>query len=166
MNISTTSPPPEPPDISSMHLDPAPTPSKEQHTATQLPLTFAQTLLTNNQFTYYPNTCNQTHSHIDLTDETTNDLHRDTFIPLTSADKSRLYLPWKFSVIVKVYGRKVGHQTLWAKLTALWKPTEELPLIDLGCDFYLVMFQKEENMLTALYNGPWFILNHFLSVRK
>ncbi|XP_019242311.1 PREDICTED: uncharacterized protein LOC109222405 [Nicotiana attenuata] len=39
-------------------------------------------------------------------------------------------------------------------------------LIDLGSEFFLIKFQKEENLQTALHGGPWFVLNHFLSVRQ
>lgn len=52
------------------------------------------------------------------------------------------------------------------KRFAQWKPIEEVPLIYLGSDFFLLKFQKEENMINALHDGPWFILNHFLSVRR
>lgn len=110
-----------------------------------------QTLISNSQFTHIPNTCHTSHSSIDFSDETTNDLHQETFIPLTSTNKNRLYSPWNFSVIIKVFGRKMGHQTLRTKLIQLWKPMEDLPLI---------------NMVKALHARPWFLFNHFLSVRK
>lgn len=32
--------------------------------------------------------------------------------------------------------------------------------------FFLIKFQRQENMIKALQGGPWFILNHFLTVRK
>lgn len=68
--------------------------------------------------------------------------------------------------MVKVFGRKVGHQTLHTKLRALWQPTEDLSLIDFGSDLFLIKFQKEKNMTKALHEGSWFVFNHFLSVRK
>nr|XP_009779035.1 PREDICTED: uncharacterized protein LOC104228289 [Nicotiana sylvestris]XP_016454315.1 PREDICTED: uncharacterized protein LOC107778548 [Nicotiana tabacum] len=88
------------------------------------------------------------------------------FIPISVEEKYRLYKPWENAVIIKVYGRKVEHQLLRQKVYALWKPTENLPLIDLGSDFFLLKFQKEENKVHALRGGPWFVLNHFLSVRQ
>ncbi|XP_019234876.1 PREDICTED: uncharacterized protein At4g02000-like [Nicotiana attenuata] len=90
----------------------------------------------------------------------------DTFIPISTTDEERLYEPWKYSVIIKLFGRRIAHHLLKNKLIEIWKPTEELPIIDLGSDFFLIKFQQEENMLKALQGGPWFILNHFLSVRK
>lgn len=46
MNATTTSPQPEPPDLSSMHIDTPPNPNQSATNST--PLTFAQTLLANN----------------------------------------------------------------------------------------------------------------------
>lgn len=48
----------------------------------------------------------------------------------------------------------MGHLTLKQKLQNLWKPTEPLSLIDLGNDFYLIKYQKEEKMNKALHEGP------------
>ncbi|XP_019238338.1 PREDICTED: uncharacterized protein LOC109218431 [Nicotiana attenuata] len=88
------------------------------------------------------------------------------FIPLSLEEKSRIYKPWQYAVIAKVYGRKLEREILRQKIYTLWQPTENLRLIDLGSNFFLLMFQKEENKIRALHNGPWFILNHFLSVRQ
>lgn len=49
---------------------------------------------------------------------------------------------------------------------ALWKPTKELILIDLGNDYFIVKFLKEENMSTTIQKGSWFINGAFLSVRR
>lgn len=66
----------------------------------------------------------------------------------------------------KFFCRTVGPHLLKTKLTITWQPTEEIHLIDLGCNFFLIKFRYEENMHKALQEGPWFILNHFLSVRR
>lgn len=60
----------------------------------------------------------------------------------------------------------MGHQALKQKLIALWKPAEALPLIDLGSYFFLIKFLKEENLNRALHDGPLFVFNHFLLVRR
>lgn len=52
------------------------------------------------------------HSVSDLTDEITPAVSNTNFIPISAADKSRLYNPWQQSVIIKVMGRKIGHQIL------------------------------------------------------
>lgn len=72
------------------------------------------------------------------------------FIPLSLEEKERIYKPWQHAVIIKLYGQKIGHQLLRQKIYVLWKPTENLHLIDLGSDFYLLKFQKEENKIHAI----------------
>lgn len=129
--------------------------------------TFFQTLLSNKYLSSSLSTHQRAVPTLDLSDEinhnTTDD---DTSIPITSTDKSRLYEPWKYSVIIKLFRRKIAQYILKIKLIDLQKPTEELLIINLGSDLFLVKFQQEENMLKALHGGPWFILNYFLSIRK
>ncbi|XP_019236668.1 PREDICTED: uncharacterized protein LOC109216905 [Nicotiana attenuata] len=48
----------------------------------------------------------------------------------------------------------------------LWSSAEPINLIDLGHAFFLIKFVNEDNMLHALHNGPWFVLAHFLTVRR
>ncbi|XP_019244287.1 PREDICTED: uncharacterized protein LOC109224157 [Nicotiana attenuata] len=87
-------------------------------------------------------------------------------IPLSQEDKKRLYFSWRFSVIIKVFGRRMQHQYLRSKLIDLWKLSEQLIMIDLGWDFFIVKFSLEENMAKALHLGPWFVFENFLSLRK
>ncbi|XP_019224117.1 PREDICTED: uncharacterized protein At4g02000-like [Nicotiana attenuata] len=58
------------------------------------------------------------------------------------------------------------HYLLRSKLVDLWSPSEQLILIDLGWDFFIVKFSKEENLVKALQKGPWFLSGNFLSVRR
>lgn len=107
--------------------------------------TFLQTLLTNKYLS--PTLSNQQSSinTADLSDEIIpNNIDEDTFIPITSNDKSRLYEPWKYSVIIKIFGRKIVHHILRNKLLALWKPTEDLPIFDLGLIFSLSNIKKKK----------------------
>nr|XP_009792247.1 PREDICTED: uncharacterized protein LOC104239331 [Nicotiana sylvestris] len=87
-------------------------------------------------------------------------------IPLSQDEKERLYFLWRYSVIIKVFKRKIPHHLLRSKLNDLWKLSEQLILIDLGWDFYIVKFSLEESMVKALHLGPWFISGNFLYVRK
>ncbi|WMV38169.1 hypothetical protein MTR67_031554 [Solanum verrucosum] len=86
-------------------------------------------------------------------------------IKLSKEDKERLYAPWRCSLIIKLMGRRIVHHYLKSKIQDISKPMENFPLIDLGSDYYIVKFSKEENMMTALQKGPWFINDHYLSVR-
>ncbi|KAM3382089.1 hypothetical protein P3S68_007662 [Capsicum galapagoense] len=87
-------------------------------------------------------------------------------ISLTSEDKDKIYKPWDFSLFIKLNGKKVAHNYLRTKLINLWRPTETLTLIDLGYDYFTVKFIKEENMITALHQGPWFVNGFYLSIRR
>lgn len=87
-------------------------------------------------------------------------------ISLTSEDKDKIYKPWAFSLFIKLNGKKVAHDYLRTKLINLWRPTETLTLIDLGYDYFTVKFIKEENIITALHQGPWFVNGFYLSIRR
>lgn len=101
-----------------------------------------------------------------LTDES-NAKHKDIqFIPTIPEDKDRMYKKWATALIIKVYGCSVRYSFLLRKIHELWKPTEELSLIDLGSYFYLVNFTKDENYRTALDGGPLFISSRFLVIRR
>lgn len=119
-----------------MHID-SPDPTITSFTR---PTSYLNTLISNTPVPhslfqlYYPTT------HLDLTDESNAPNDPTNFIPLSPEEKNRLYAPWKHSVIVKVFGRRIGHQLLRQKIYAQWKPTENLPLIDLGSDFFLIKF--------------------------
>ncbi|KAH0734298.1 hypothetical protein KY285_010005 [Solanum tuberosum] len=87
-------------------------------------------------------------------------------IILSEGDKQRIYSPWKFSVIIKLYGKKIAHNYLKGKLTDLWNPIEPLNLIDLGCEFYIAKFNKQESMNKAPHEVSWFVTGSFPSVRR
>lgn len=48
----------------------------------------------------------------------------------------------------------------------LWKPSGRLDMMDLGKDFLLVRFATQEDLERVLMRGPWFIGEHFLSIRR
>ncbi|KAM3284696.1 hypothetical protein P3S67_023495 [Capsicum chacoense] len=125
--------------------------------------TFAQKLLQNDMF---PNMVDALVVDAELLDETIPENSEKNFILITAADLIRLYSPWQSSLIVKLMGLKLGYPILKQKLQDLWKLSEELIMIDLGCDFYLIKFAQMQNMLNVLHDGPWFIFNNFLSVQK
>ncbi|PHU14622.1 hypothetical protein BC332_15827 [Capsicum chinense] len=87
-------------------------------------------------------------------------------IPISKKEKDRLYLPWQHFDIVKLVDKRIGHQYQRTRLIALWKPTKNLILIDLGEDFYIAKFNKIENKNKAFHEGPWFVAGKFLSVKQ
>ena len=77
----------------------------------------------------------------------------------------RIRTPWAKALIVKVYGWSVGFNYLHNRLLSLWKPAGRLDCVDLGNGFFLTRFYLREDFKTVLKRGPWFISEHFLSIR-
>ena len=59
----------------------------------------------------------------------------------------------------------MGYNFLLSKLHALWQPKGKIDCVDLECDFYLIRFSLKEDHDAVLMKGPWFIGEHFLSIR-
>ena len=66
---------------------------------------------------------------------------------------------------MKLYGRSVGLNFLQNKLLSLWKPAGRLDCVDLENGFFLTRFSLKEDYELILKKGPWFIGEHFLSIR-
>lgn len=47
----------------------------------------------------------------------------------------------------------------------LWKPVSRLDCIDLGEDFFLIKFKLIKDYDKVLKGGPWFIGDHYLTIR-
>ncbi|PHU29172.1 hypothetical protein BC332_01265 [Capsicum chinense] len=108
---------------------------------------------------------NKKNEYMCLDKSAIHDQLHDTIV-LTEEEKARIHRPWAYSVIIRLTRLRVNHAYLKTHLSILWKPTKDLILIDLGNDYFIVKFLKEENMLIALQRGPWFVNGAFLSVRK
>ncbi|PNX80936.1 hypothetical protein L195_g036950, partial [Trifolium pratense] len=72
----------------------------------------------------------------------------------------------KKGVIVKLLGRRIGYKALEARLKQMWVRKGVISLIDLSNDYYLVAFTNEEDQYVALMDGPWFIYDHYLTVKE
>lgn len=79
--------------------------------------------------------------------------------------KQQIRRPWARAHIVKVYGRAMGFNLLQTKLLALWKPAGRLDYVDLGHGFFLTRLSLKEDFEKIMKKGPWFIGDHFLSLR-
>ena len=79
--------------------------------------------------------------------------------------KRQIRKPWGCAFIVKVFGRSVGFTFLHNRLLSLWKPAGRLECVDLGHGFFLTRFSLREDYDAILKKGPWFIGEHFLSIR-
>ena len=79
--------------------------------------------------------------------------------------KRQIRKPWGCAFIVKVFGRSMGFTFLHNRLLSLWKPARRLECVDLGHGFFLTWFSLREDYDPILKKGPWFIGEHFLSIR-
>uniref|UniRef100_A0A2N9GVI8 Reverse transcriptase domain-containing protein n=1 Tax=Fagus sylvatica TaxID=28930 RepID=A0A2N9GVI8_FAGSY len=79
--------------------------------------------------------------------------------------KQKIRAPWCTSLIVKVFGRSVGYVFLVNKLKNMWKTSGNFSCVDLGLGFFLIRFESKEGFEDVLKGGPWFIGEHFLSLR-
>ncbi|KAF3948104.1 hypothetical protein CMV_025856 [Castanea mollissima] len=79
--------------------------------------------------------------------------------------KKHTRTPWSKALIIKVYGREVGFSFLHSRLLSMRKPASRLDCVDLGHGFFLVRLSLKEDYENILRKGPWFIGEHFLSIR-
>lgn len=79
--------------------------------------------------------------------------------------KQKIRAQWMRALIVKVYGRTVGFSFLLEKITALWNPRGRIDCVGIGKEFFLIKFSTKEDYNLVLEKGPWFIGEHFLSIR-
>ena len=86
-------------------------------------------------------------------------------IKLSKETKRRIRGSWSKALIVKLYGRKIGFTYIQNKLQQLWKPSGRLDCVDLGNEFFLMRFSMKEDLDAVLRKGPWFIGEHYLSIR-
>ncbi|XP_058759420.1 uncharacterized protein LOC131632707 [Vicia villosa] len=81
-------------------------------------------------------------------------------------EEQRLYRPWRRGLIVKLLGRRIGYRALETRLKQMWVRKGVINIIDLSNDYYLVVFWHEEDQHAALTEGPWFIHDHYLTVKE
>ena len=87
-------------------------------------------------------------------------------ISLSKETKNCIRAPWVKALIVKVFGKTVGYNYLHSKLLGLWKLTGRVNMVDLRRDFFLLRFSVVKDLEMVLNKGPWFIGEHFLSIRR
>ncbi|KAK9104673.1 hypothetical protein Scep_021517 [Stephania cephalantha] len=73
---------------------------------------------------------------------------------------------FEHAVVVKLLWRAMGYQMLMNRIKALWNPVGEYMVMDLGKDFFLVVFARDGDSTKALLGGPWVVLGQALSVQR
>ena len=86
-------------------------------------------------------------------------------VRLSKETKRHIRGSWSRAIIVKPVGRLVGFAYLKSKLSQMWRPLARMDCVDLGYGFFLVRFFSKEDLDSVLMKGPWFLGDHFLSLR-
>lgn len=64
------------------------------------------------------------------------------------------------------FGEKISFKALENRLQQLWPRKGVLSIVDLGHDYYLITFTREEDHQTVLMEGLWIIYDLYLIVRE
>lgn len=87
-------------------------------------------------------------------------------VKFTKEFKMHIKSPWSKALIVKVNGKTVGFNHLHAKIQSLGRPVGCRDCVSLGYDFFLIRFAQKKDYEAVLKKGPWFIGEHFVSIRS
>ncbi|KAK8555155.1 hypothetical protein V6N12_009310 [Hibiscus sabdariffa] len=103
---------------------------------------------------------------IDLLDDDvrTGETDEIPFIIFSDWVKELAIQSMEFTLVLKVLGRGVGYTTLYNRITGIWKPSQQIKLIDIENDYYLVKFSSHTDYIHALTDGPWTIFGHYITV--
>ena len=66
---------------------------------------------------------------------------------------------------MKLVGKTMGLSYMQSKLSQLWRSEGRMNCINLSYGFFLVKFYSKEDLERVIKRGPWFIGDHFLSLR-
>ena len=87
-------------------------------------------------------------------------------IRLSEEEKRRIRAPWKNSLIIKLFDKKLGYEVLMRRLKAKWSLKGEIALTDVGHAYYVVCFSNLEDYDFVLTQGPWMIGESYLTIRR
>lgn len=95
-----------------------------------------------------------------LTDAKVNPQQHPYYISISAQDKGQIYKLRHSIIIIKLLGWKVAYNFLKNKLTLLWQLFEDISLIELGEELYLIKWNHLENYSKVMTQGPWFVFVH------
>ncbi|MBA0838991.1 hypothetical protein Goarm_004766 [Gossypium armourianum] len=81
------------------------------------------------------------------------------------SERIALYKSMVWTVVVKLFGWKIGIQTLSNRIYRLWKPSTPISIMDLENDYFLVKFQEEVDYVRTLTEGPWIVFGQYLMIQ-
>ncbi|OMO73564.1 hypothetical protein COLO4_27014 [Corchorus olitorius] len=97
------------------------------------------------------------------------DINDELSFSLSSEERNRVRERWA-SLIVKVYGKKVGYRFLSQKLKDMWEIQKQPLVVDLGHEFFLLKFHFAEDLNFVIKEvvaeskpvddgyGPWMVV--------
>ena len=80
--------------------------------------------------------------------------------------KLQLCKPWENALILKIMGRPHTLNYLLYRLRLKWQLLGQWQLTDLDDGYFVVRFQRVEDLEFVLTGGPWVIANQYLVVQK
>nr|CCA66008.1 hypothetical protein [Beta vulgaris subsp. vulgaris] len=87
-------------------------------------------------------------------------------IYLTKEEKRRIRHPWRNSLIIKLFDRRLSYDILVRRLKYKWNLKGDIALTDVGHAYYVVRFNNMEDYDFVLTQGPWLIGDSYLTIRK
>lgn len=73
--------------------------------------------------------------------------------------------PWKDALVVKLLGKNIGYRILKEKIERTWKLSAGFDIMDIDNDFFMVKFDSAADRAKVMYEGPWMIFDHYLTVQ-
>lgn len=67
---------------------------------------------------------------------------------------------------MQVLGKKVSFWTIENKLHRTWTKNGGIQIIDMRDGYYQVVFKSEEDYKHAMFEGPWMVADHYLTVQR
>lgn len=87
-------------------------------------------------------------------------------ILLSKEEKRRLRMPWKYSLIIKLFDKRLSYAVLIRRLKLMWSLKGEIALTDVGCAYYVARFTSMADYDFIMTQGPWMIGDSYLTIRK
>lgn len=88
-------------------------------------------------------------------------------VSFTKETLQKLRQPWRNTLMGKILGMSINRSFLVERVNRIWRTNDRVvEVIDFGQDVFLFKFNNGNDMERALYEGSWFILNHYMMLTK
>lgn len=79
--------------------------------------------------------------------------------------EQKLAKKWKRSVIIQLLGQRLGYMAMSVRLHSLWN-IDNVKLLDLRNNFFLVQFHSDEDNYIVMLEGPWVVSGAYVFVQS